>query len=152
MNATKAPMKPKHQRLVLLALALAAMAGALALGISALGSSATYFYAPSDVFAKAPAPGEAIRLGGLVQKGSVQRLPDGLTLAFRVTDNARDVPVRYTGIVPDLFREGQGVITEGHFDAQGTFIATSVLAKHDENYMPPEVEGSLHKVQGKVTS
>ena len=152
MNATKAPMKPKHQRLVLLGLALAAMAGALALGISALGSSATYFYAPSDVFAKAPAPGEAIRLGGLVQKGSVQRLPDGLTLAFRVTDNARDVPVRYTGIVPDLFREGQGVITEGHFDAQGTFIATSVLAKHDENYMPPEVEGSLHKVQGKVTS
>ena len=152
MNATKAPMKPKHQRLVLLALALAAMAGALALGISALGSSATYFYAPSDVFAKAPAPGEAIRLGGLVQKGSVQRLPDGLTLAFRVTDNARDVPVRYTGIGPDLFREGQGVITEGHFDAQGTFIATSVLAKHDENYMPPEVEGSLHKVQGKVTS
>jgi cytochrome c-type biogenesis protein CcmE len=145
-------MKPKHQRLVLLGLALAAMAGALALGISALGSSATYFYAPSDVFAKAPAPGEAIRLGGLVQKGSVQRLPDGLTLAFRVTDNARDVPVRYTGIVPDLFREGQGVITEGHFDAQGTFIATSVLAKHDENYMPPEVEGSLHKVQGKVTS
>ena len=152
MTTTKTPMKPKHQRLVLLGLALAAMAGALALGISALGSSATYFYAPSDVFAKAPAPGEAIRLGGLVQKGSVQRLPDGLTLAFRVTDNARDVPVRYTGIVPDLFREGQGVITEGHFDAQGTFIATSVLAKHDENYMPPEVEGSLHKVQGKVTS
>jgi cytochrome c-type biogenesis protein CcmE len=145
-------MKPKHQRLVLLGLALAAMAGALALGISALGSSATYFYAPSDVFAKAPAAGEAIRLGGLVQKGSVQRLPDGLTLAFRVTDNARDVPVRYTGIVPDLFREGQGVITEGHFDAQGTFIATSVLAKHDEKYMPPEVAGSLHKVQGKVTS
>ncbi|TFU01500.1 cytochrome c maturation protein CcmE [Polymorphobacter arshaanensis] len=145
-------MKPKHQRLVLLGLALAAMAGALALGISALGTSATYFYAPSDVFAHAPAPGEAIRLGGLVQKGSVQRLPDGLTLAFRVTDNARDVPVRYTGIVPDLFREGQGVITEGHFDAQGTFIATSVLAKHDEKYMPPEVAGSLHKVQGKVTS
>ncbi len=150
-TTVKPGMKPKHQRLVLLALALAAMAGALALGISALGSSATYFYAPSDVFADAPAPGEAIRLGGLVQKGSVQRLPDGLTLAFRVTDNARDVPVRYTGIVPDLFREGQGVITEGHFDAQGTFIATSVLAKHDEKYMPPEVEGSLHKVQGKVS-
>ncbi len=151
MTTTKAPMKPKHQRLVLLALALAAMAGALALGISALGSSATYFYAPSDVYAKAPAAGEAIRLGGLVQPGSVKRLPDGLTLAFRVTDNARDVPVRYTGIVPDLFREGQGVIAEGHFDAQGTFIATSVLAKHDENYMPPEVAGSLHKVQGKVS-
>ncbi|MGL4541600.1 MAG: cytochrome c maturation protein CcmE [Polymorphobacter sp.] len=145
-------MKPKHQRLVLLGLALAAMAGALALGISALGTSATYFYAPSDVYAKAPAPGTAIRLGGLVQKGSVQRLPDGLTLAFAVTDNARVVPVRYTGIVPDLFREGQGVITEGHFDAQGVFIANSVLAKHDEKYMPPQVAGSLHKVQGKVTS
>jgi len=147
---TAARMKPKHQRLVLLALALAAMAGALALGVSTLGSSATYFYAPSDVFAAPPAPGQAIRLGGLVEAGSVQRLPDGLTLAFRITDNAREIPVRYTGIVPDLFREGQGVITEGKFDPQGTFIAASVLAKHDEKYMPPEVAGKLHKVEGKV--
>lgn len=144
-------MKPKHQRLVLLGLAIAAMTGATALGVSALGDTATYFYAPSDVFAKAPAPGQAIRLGGLVEKGSVQRLPDGLTLAFRVTDNAREVPVRYTGIVPDLFREGQGVITEGHFDPRGTFIADSVLAKHDEKYMPPEVAGALHKTAGKVS-
>lgn len=145
-----ASMKPKHQRLVLLAVALAAMTGALALGVSALGSSATYFYAPSDYFASPPAPGQSIRLGGLVEKGTVQRLPDGLTLAFRITDNAREVPVRYTGIVPDLFREGQGVITEGKFDGQGTFIAASVLAKHDEKYMPPEVAGKLHKVRGTV--
>ena len=144
-------MKPKHQRLVLLGLALAAMGGATALGVSALGDSATYFYAPSDVAAKAPAPGQMIRLGGLVQTGSVERLPDGLTLAFRVTDNARDVGVRYTGIVPDLFREGQGVIAEGHFDGGGTFIAESVLAKHDEKYMPPEVAGALHKTAGKVS-
>lgn len=143
-------MKPKHQRLVLLGLALAALGGAAALGLSAIGDSATYFYAPSDVAAKAPAPGQAIRLGGLVAPGSVERLPDGLTMAFTVTDNAKTVPVRYTGIVPDLFREGQGVIAEGHFDGQGTFVASQVLAKHDENYMPPEVAGSLHKVQGRV--
>lgn len=143
-------MKPKHQRLVLLGLALTALGGAAALGLSAIGDSATYFYAPSDVAAKAPAPGQAIRLGGLVTPGSVERLPDGLTMAFTVTDNAKTVPVRYTGIVPDLFREGQGVIAEGHFDGQGTFVASQVLAKHDENYMPPEVAGSLHKVQGKV--
>lgn len=143
-------MKPKHQRLVLLGLAVAAVGGAAALGLSAIGDSATYFYAPSDVASKAPAPGQAIRLGGLVAPGSVERLPDGLTMAFTVTDNAKTVPVRYTGIVPDLFREGQGVIAEGHFDGQGTFVASQVLAKHDENYMPPEVAGSLHKVQGKV--
>ena len=99
-------MKPKHQRLVLLGLAIAAVGGAAALGLSAIGDSATYFYAPSDVVAKAPAPGQAIRLGGLVSPGSVERLPDGLTMAFTVTDNAKTVPVRYTGIVPDLFREG----------------------------------------------
>jgi len=139
-------LKPKHQRLVLLCAALTALGGAGALAITTLGDKATYFYAPSDVFAHAPAAGEAIRLGGLVQRGTVAKQPDGTTIAFRVTDNARDVPVRYTGIVPDLFREGQGVIAEGHFDGGGTFIADTVLAKHDEKYMPPEVAGSLHKL------
>jgi len=143
-------VKPKHQRLVLLGAALIALGGAAALALTTLGDKATYFYAPSDVFAKQPGPGEAIRLGGLVQRGTVAKQADGITIAFRVTDNARDVPVRYTGIVPDLFREGQGVIAEGRFDARGTFIADTVLAKHDEKYMPPEVAGSLHKVTGTV--
>ena len=143
-------LKPKHQRLVLLCGALVALGGASALALTTLGDKATYFYAPSDVFAKPPGAGESIRLGGLVERGTVARQRDGMTIAFRVTDNAREVPVRYTGIVPDLFREGQGVIAEGRFDRGGTFIADTVLAKHDEKYMPPEVAGSLHKVPGSV--
>ena len=142
-------LKPKHQRLVLLGAAVVALGGASALALTALGDKATYFYAPSDVARHAPAPGEAIRLGGLVQRGTVSKTHGGTTILFRVTDNARDVPVRYEGIVPDLFREGQGVIAEGRFDGSGTFVADTVLAKHDEKYMPPEVAGSLHKV-GRV--
>ena len=142
-------MKAKHQRLALAGGALVALGGAGALGLSALGDSATYFYAPSDALAKPPPPGTAIRLGGLVMPGSVGHA-GAATVAFRVTDNARDVSVRYTGIVPDLFREGQGVIAEGRFDKGGTFVADTILAKHDEKYMPPEVAGSLHKVPGKV--
>jgi len=138
-------MKPKQQRLALVAVALAVIAGASTLAFSALGETATYFYSPSDVLAKGVAPGEAIRLGGLVEPGSVAR--EGATILFRVTDNAQETAVRYTGIIPDLFREGQGVIAEGKFAADGTFIADSVLAKHDENYMPPEVAGALHKTK-----
>lgn len=142
-------MRPKRQRLVLLIAALGAMGGALALGVSAIGDSATYFYAPSDVAERPPAPGEAIRLGGLVALGSIAKLPDGLTTAFVVTDNARTVPVRYRGLVPDLFREGSGIIATGAFGTQGVFVATTLLARHDEKYMPPEVKGALHKT-GKV--
>lgn len=139
-------IKPKHQRLVLLTAALVALGGAGALAFSTLGDRATYFYAPSDLAAKPPGDA-AIRLGGLVERGSVVKQPDGLTLTFRVTDNARTAPVRYAGLVPDLFREGQGVIAEGRFGADGVFAADTILAKHDENYMPPEVAGSLHKVE-----
>jgi cytochrome c-type biogenesis protein CcmE len=142
-------VKAKHQRLTLLLGALVALGGAGALGLSALGSRATYFYAPSDVASRPPAAGEAIRLGGLVLRGSVAHAGEA-TVAFRVTDNARTVPVRYTGIVPDLFREGQGVIAEGRFDDRGMFIADTILAKHDEKYMPPEIAGTLHKVSSKV--
>ena len=138
-------MKPKQQRLMLLLAALGALAGAGALAASALGETATYFYSPSDVLAKGVPPGEAIRLGGLVETGSVRR--EGATIMFRITDNAEESTVRYTGIVPDLFREGQGVIAEGKFAADGAFVADSVLAKHDENYMPPEVAGALHKTR-----
>ena len=138
-------MKPKQQRLVLLLAALGALAGAGALAASALGETATYFYSPSDVLAKGVPPGQAIRLGGLVEIGSVRR--EGATILFRITDNAEESTVRYTGIVPDLFREGQGVIAEGKFVADGAFVADSVLAKHDEKYMPPEVAGALHKTK-----
>ena len=138
-------MKPKQQRLVLLVAALGALAGAGALAASALGETATYFYSPSDVLAKGVPPGQAIRLGGLVEIGSVRR--EGATILFRITDNAEESTVRYTGIVPDLFREGQGVIAEGRFTADGAFVADSVLAKHDEKYMPPEVAGALHKTR-----
>ena len=138
-------MKPKQQRLVLLIAALGALAGAGALAASALGETATYFYSPSDVLAKGVPAGQAIRLGGLVEVGSVRR--EGATIMFRITDNAEESTVRYTGIVPDLFREGQGVIAEGKFVADGAFVADSVLAKHDEKYMPPEVAGALHKTR-----
>ena len=141
-------MKAKHQRLSLVVGALVALGGALLLGVSALGDSATYFYAPSDIANKPPRPDEAIRLGGMVERGSLEHA-GAATVAFRVTDNAREVNVRYTGIVPDLFREGQGVIAEGKF-ANGVFIADNILAKHDEKYMPPEVAGAMHKVPGKV--
>jgi len=140
-------LRPKHQRLVLLCGALLALGGASALALTTLGDQATYFYAPSDVLTHAPAAGRAIRLGGLVDRGSVVKA--GTLIRFRVTDNAHEVAVRYTGIVPDLFREGQGVITEGRFVPGGIFEADTVLAKHDEKYMPPEVAGSLHKV-GRV--
>ena len=143
-----ARLRPKHQRLVLLGAALIALGGASALALSTLGDHATYFYAPSDVLAHAPEAGRAIRLGGLIERGSVIRA--GALTTFRVTDNAHEVAVSYTGIVPDLFREGQGVITEGRFGATGQFVADTVLAKHDEKYMPPEVAASMHKV-GRVS-
>ncbi len=141
-------MKPKQQRLVFVGLGLGALTAAAALAIPALGSSATYFYSPSDVAKKPPAPGEAIRFGGMVETGSLVK--DGATIRFRVTDTRVSRPVSYTGLAPDLFREGSGVIAEGHFDGKGVFVADNLLAKHDEKYMPPEVAGAIHRAQGKV--
>ena len=138
-------MKAKHQRLVLVGLATLAVSGAAALGFSALDDTMTYFYSPTDVLDKGVSPGQPIRLGGLVETGSVRHEADGLTLAFTVTDTAHSVPVRYRGLVPDLFREGQGVVAEGTFDAAGVFVAQSLLAKHDEKYMPPEVADSIKR-------
>jgi cytochrome c-type biogenesis protein CcmE len=135
----------KNQRLVLAGLAIVAVVGAGLLAIPALETQATFFYAPSDIAANPPEPGARIRLGGLVKDGSVAREDDGLTLAFTVTDGARETRVRYTGIVPDLFREGQGVIATGRLGPDGGFTADHLLAKHDENYMPPEVARSLGK-------
>ena len=132
------------QRLVLLG-----PGGAGALAFSTLGDKATYFYAPSDL-ASIPTPTNAIRLGGMVEAGSLVR--NGQTVTFVVTDNAKTWPVTYTGILPDLFREGQGVIAEGKIDPKtGLFTAETILAKHDEKYMPPEVSGAMRKTAGGVS-
>lgn len=138
-------MKPKHQRLTLVGLAVAAVLGASGLALSALQGEAAFFYAPSDVAKAAPPVNRAVRLGGMVAPGSIQRQPDGVTIAFTVTDGAAQVPVRFSGIAPDLFKENSGVVAEGRFLADGSFVADNLLAKHDERYMPPEVAGKMHK-------
>lgn len=131
--------KPKHQRLVLLAVALVALIGAALLAAWALRNQASYFYVPSDMAANPPAAGQAVRLGGMVEQGSLKTRPDGVTVDFVVGDGKARVPVTFSGIVPDLFVEGSGVVAEGSLRPDGTFAATELLAKHDENYMPREL-------------
>ena len=132
-------IKPKHQRLTLLVLALVALIGAGLLAAWALRSQASYFYLPSEIAAAAPAPDQAIRLGGMVELGSIKPQPDGVTIDFVVADGAGREPVRFTGIVPALFIEGSGAVADGHMGADGVFVADQVLAKHDENYMPRDL-------------
>lgn len=134
-------MKAKHQRLILALAALLALVGAGLLAASALRDEAAYFYAPADVKAKGVEPGKAVRLGGMVVQGSLKHAPDGVTIHFNVTDGKATVPAVFKGIAPDLFREGSGVVAEGAFEQGGTFVATNLLAKHDERYMPRELEG-----------
>ncbi len=132
-------IKPKHQRLVLLAIALAALIAAALLAAWALRSQASYFYVPSEIAADPPAPDRAVRLGGMVEPGSLNTDADGVTLRFVVGDGKARVPVRFTGIAPSLFKEGSGVVAEGKLGADGTFLADNLLAKHDENYVPREL-------------
>jgi cytochrome c-type biogenesis protein CcmE len=138
-------MKAKHQRLVLALLALVAVIGAALLAMSALKDQAAYFYTPGDAVKDGVPIGQAVRLGGMVQKGSIARDPDGVTIRFLVTDGQQTVPVRFRGIVPDLFKEDTGVVAEGRFEPGRTFVADNILAKHDERYMPPQVAGAMHK-------
>jgi cytochrome c-type biogenesis protein CcmE len=138
-------MKPKRQRMILTAVALAMLGGAAVLATIALGRKMQYFRSPHDLVTQPIATGEAFRLGGLVEVGSIKRAADGVTMTFMVTDFQSTLPVRYRGLTPDLFREGQGVIAEGRLETGGTFVADSLLAKHDENYMPPEVASALKK-------
>ena len=135
-------MTRKQKRLTAIGGAMGFLALAAALTFAALGQKASYFYMPADLEKAVVAPGQRIRLGGLVEDGTVER-GDGATVSFAVTDKQKSVKVVYTGLLPDLFREGQGIITEGTFGADGVFVADSVLAKHDENYMPKEVAESL---------
>lgn len=139
------PSERKRRRLVMILSTLAVLALAAGLVLRALDENLVYFMAPSDVQAGEIEPGRQFRLGGLVAENSFTKAADGLTVEFIVTDLANEVPVRFKGLLPDLFREGQGVIAEGRLDAGGTFVATSVLAKHDENYMPPEVAEALQR-------
>ena len=138
-------MKPKHQRLVLGLLALAAVAGAAGLALSALEDQAAFFYAPGDVAGKPVPLGKAVRLGGMVEAGSIVRKPDGVSIDFVVTDGKARVPVAFRGVAPDLFKEGSGVVAEGRFNPDGSFTADNLLAKHDERYMPREVVDALKK-------
>jgi cytochrome c-type biogenesis protein CcmE len=137
-------MTRKQRRLVMIGSGLAVLAVAVVLVLTAIKDSIVFFNSPSDVVEKHVQPGARIRLGGLVKPGSVAR-GDNLSIRFEVTDGNQVVPVAYTGILPDLFREGQGVVAEGALDAGGLFRADAVLAKHDENYMPKEVADALKK-------
>lgn len=132
--------KPKHQRLVLVVLALVALIGAALLAAWALRNQASYFYVPSDMVAAPPRSGQAVRLGGMVETGSLKTRADGVTIDFVVEDGKARVPVSFSGITPDLFTEGSGVVAEGSLRPDGTFEATNLLAKHDENYVPRELE------------
>jgi cytochrome c-type biogenesis protein CcmE len=138
-------MKRKHRRLVTLGAGLVLLGGAAALVLSAVSDSMVFFYSPSDLKKRALAPDRLVRIGGLVEEGSVARAADGTTVRFRVTDLEQAVAVTYAGLLPDLFREGQGVVVQGRLGADGVFQASEVLAKHDEKYMPKEVADALKK-------
>jgi cytochrome c-type biogenesis protein CcmE len=131
-------MKPKSQRLVLVIAAVAALMAAALLGMWGLRSQASYFYTPADIAAGKAQAGDAIRLGGMVEQGSIEREQDGVSIRFVLTDGQARTSVRYRGIVPDLFREGSGAVAEGRMQGP-TFVADTILAKHDERYMPPQL-------------
>jgi cytochrome c-type biogenesis protein CcmE len=136
-------MKARHRRFALVAAGVVALGIGAALVFSALNRNLVFFFTPSQVASKEAPQGRAFRIGGLVETGSVKRQADGRTVNFVVTDTAHSMPVEYQGLLPDLFREGKGVVAQGTLDANGVFHASQVLAKHDENYMPPEAEAAV---------
>ena len=138
-------MKPRHKRAAIVIGVLAAIGTAVALVLNAFNSNLVFFYTPSQIASKEAPLGRTFRIGGLVQAGSVAR--DGVSVTFTVTDTAKSVPVRYEGVLPDLFKEGKGVVAQGQLGADGVFAAREVLAKHDENYMPPEAGAALEAAQ-----
>jgi cytochrome c-type biogenesis protein CcmE len=144
----------RAKRFVWVAVGVATIAVAVALVLRAFNSNMVFFFTPTEVSQNKAPKDRTFRIGGLVTEGSVQRKPDGLTVAFLVTDTMQSIPVRYTGILPDLFKEGKGVVAQGKIGGDGVFTASEVLAKHDENYMPPEAAEALkragHPIEGKV--
>ncbi len=139
-------MKPRHRRIALIVAGVAGLALATTLVLQAFQQNLVFFFTPSQVVANEAPQGRAFRVGGMVESGSVKRQPDGVTVHFVVTDTAKSVAVAYKGILPDLFREGKGVVTQGRLE-NGLFVASEVLAKHDENYMPPEAADAVKKAQ-----
>ena len=142
-------MKPRQKRFVLIGLGLVALAVAAVLVLNAFQSNLVFFFTPTQVANGEVPQGRSFRIGGMVENGSLTREGDGLTVHFIVTDMAKRVPVMFKGILPDLFKEGKGAVAQGQLGADGTFIASEVLAKHDENYMPPEVAEALAKAKAK---
>jgi cytochrome c-type biogenesis protein CcmE len=140
-------MKPRHKRIAMIAGGLAALGVAAAFVLAAFQENLVFFFTPTQVEAKEVPQGRAFRIGGMVVPGSVKRRADGVTVQFSVTDTAKDVPVVYKGILPDLFREGKGVVTQGKLGGDGVFYASEVLAKHDENYMPPAAADAIKQAQ-----
>jgi cytochrome c-type biogenesis protein CcmE len=138
-------VKPRHKRAAIIVGALVAIAIAAVLILNALNSNIALYVTPSEVAAGNAPKGQAFRIGGMVKDGSVKR--DGLTVHFVITDMAKDIPVAYTGILPDLFKEGKGAVIQGRLESNGQFVASEVLAKHDENYMPPEAKHALDEAQ-----
>ena len=138
-------MKPRHKRLAAIAFGLAALGIATALVLSAFEKNLVFFFTPTQVAANEAPQGRTFRIGGMVQTGSVKR--EGIEVRFVVTDTAKSIPVIYSGALPDLFREGKGVVAQGQLGADGVFRAREVLAKHDENYMPPEAAHAVEKAQ-----
>jgi cytochrome c-type biogenesis protein CcmE len=138
-------VKPRHKRLLAIAGGLAALGAATALVLTAFQDNLVFFFTPSQVAAKEAPQGRLFRIGGMVEKGSIKR--DGVEVRFVVTDTAKAIPVVYRGSLPDLFREGKGVVAQGTLGADGVFTAREVLAKHDENYMPPEAAHAVEKAQ-----
>jgi cytochrome c-type biogenesis protein CcmE len=138
-------MTPKHQRLMFIGIGIAALGIATTLALSAMGDNLSYFRDPTAIAQGKVRVGDNFRLGGLVKTGTLKKLSNGITISFVVTDMVNEQAVHFTGLMPDLFREGTGAVCEGKLNAAGIFIADKVLAKHDENYMPPEVKNSLKK-------
>ena len=147
-------MKPRHKRFVWIALGLCVIGIAVTLVLRAFNSNLVFFFTPSQVAENKAPVDRTFRIGGLVTAGSLKRQSDGLTVTFDVTDTARTIPVTYTGILPDLFKEGKGVVAQGRIGQDGVFRAAEVLAKHDENYMPPQAAEALknagHPIDGKM--
>lgn len=140
-------MKARHKRLGLIVGGVAVLGVAVYLVMSAFQQNLVFFFSPTQVAANEAPVGRAFRVGGLVEEGSVQRTADGLTVLFKVTDTSHTVPVAYKGILPDLFKEGKGVVAQGKLEADGVFHASEVLAKHDENYMPPEAAHAVEQAE-----
>jgi cytochrome c-type biogenesis protein CcmE len=140
-------LKPRTRRFAWIATGLAALGIAAALVLNAFQSNLVFFFTPSQVAAKEAPQGRTFRIGGMVETGSLVREPNTLTVRFRVTDTAQTIPVTYTGLLPDLFKEGKGVVAQGSVGPDGVFHATEVLAKHDENYMPPEAKAAIDAAQ-----